>query len=73
MPRRYIVDACLMLVFSLVFYLFWQACKQQPALAQVAEFPKDPYDAIGSFAELFALFTALLSIVRAFRHYQPDT
>jgi hypothetical protein len=73
MPRRYKVDACLTLVFSLVFYVFWQVCKQQPALAQVAEFTEDPYDAIGSFAELFALFTALLSIIRAFRPYQPET
>lgn len=73
MPRPYKVDACLTLVFSLVFYLFWQVCKQQPALAQVAAFTEDPYDAVGSFAELFALFTALLSIIRAFRPYHPNT
>ncbi len=73
MPTRSKVDACLILGFSVLFYLFWQVCKQQPALAQVATFTEDPYDAVGSFGVLFALFTALLSVIRAFRPYQPNT
>jgi hypothetical protein len=73
MPAREKANACLTLVFAVMFYLFWQVCKQQPALAQVATFTEDPYDAIGSFGVLFALFTALLSVIRAFRPYQPDT
>jgi len=72
MPARYKVNACIALAFAVVFYLFWQVCKQQPALAQVATFTEDPYDAVGSFGVLFALFTALLSVIRAFRPYQPD-
>ncbi len=70
MLKRYKANACLLFLLAVVFYLFWQICKQQPALAQVATFTEDPYDAIGSFATQFALFTALLSIVRAFRPYE---
>ncbi|HLZ63801.1 MAG TPA: hypothetical protein VKR06_43280 [Ktedonosporobacter sp.] len=70
MPKHYKVNACLTLVLAVVFYLFWQVCKQQPALAQVATFTEDPYDAVGSFATQFALFTALLTMIRAFRPYQ---
>ena len=71
MPRQYKVNACLTFVLAFVFYLFWQICKQQPALAHVATFTEDPYDAVGSFGTQFAMFTALLSIVRAFRPYSP--
>lgn len=73
MSKRYKVNACLTLLLAVVFYLFWQVCKQQPALAQVATFTEDPYDAVGSFATQFAMFTALLTMIRAFRPYQPDT
>ncbi len=69
MPKPYKVNACLTFVLAVVFYLFWQVCKQQPALAQVATFTEDPYDAVGSFATQFALFTGLLTMVRAFRPY----
>jgi hypothetical protein len=71
MPKQYKVNACLTLVLAVVFYLFWQICKQQPALAQVATFTEDPYDAVGSFGTQFAIFLALLSMIRAFRPYQP--
>ena len=73
MSKQYKVNACLTLVLALLFYLFWQICKQQPALAQVATFTEDPYDAVGSFGTQFAVFAALLSLIRAFRPYQPDT
>ncbi len=69
MPKQYKVNACMVFVLAVVFYLFWQICKQQSALAQVATFTEDPYDAVGSFGTQFALFTALLSVVRAFRPY----
>ena len=72
MSKHYKVNACLTLVLAVFFYLFWQVCKQQPALAQVATFTEDPYDAVGSFATQFALFTALLTMIRAFRPYQTD-
>src|SRR5579863_9514315 len=73
MPKQYKVNACFTLVLALLFYLFWQVCKQQPVLAQVAIFTDDPYDAVGSFATQFALFTALLTMIRAFRPYQPGS
>src|ERR1700686_4833929 len=72
MPKQYKVNACLTLALAVVFYLFWQICKQQPDLAHVATFTEDPYDAVGSFGTQFAVFTALLSVVRAFRPYQPN-
>ena len=70
MPKQYKVNACLTLVLAVVFYLFWQICKQQPDLARVATFAEDPYDAVGSFGTQFAIFLALLSMIRAFRPYQ---
>ena len=73
MPKHYKVNACLTLVLAMLFYLFWQICKQQPALAQVATFTEDPYDAVGSFATQFAVFVALLTMIRAFRPYQSDS
>ncbi|MHB8598337.1 MAG: hypothetical protein ACYDER_16155 [Ktedonobacteraceae bacterium] len=69
--RQYKVNACLTFVLAVVFYFFWQICKQQSALAHVATFTENPYDAVGSFGTQFALFTALLSMVRAFRPYSP--
>ncbi len=71
MPRRAKINACLIFVLAVCLYLFFQISKHQPALAQVNVFADDPYDAVGSFGVQFALVTALLSLVRAFRPYQP--
>ena len=35
MPKQFKVNACVTLLLAVVFYLFWQICKQQPALALV--------------------------------------
>src|SRR5207237_9864288 len=72
MPKQYKVNACLAFVLAALFYLFWQINKHQPALSQVNAFAEDPYDAVGSFGTQLAVFTALLSVVRAFRSYQPN-
>jgi hypothetical protein len=72
MTRSLKVYACLTAVLAVLFYLFFQISKHQPALSQVNAFANDPYDAIGSFAVQFALLTALLSLLRAFRPYQPE-
>ena len=72
MPKQYKVNACLAFVLAALFYLFWQISKHQPALSQVNAFADDPYDAVGSFGTQLAVFTALLSVVRAFRPYQPN-
>jgi hypothetical protein len=70
MSRQLKVNACLTVVLAALFYLFWQITKHQPALSQVNAFAEDPYDAVGSFGTQLAVFTALLSLVRAFRPYQ---
>lgn len=70
MPRQMKANACLIFALAGVFYLFWQVCKQQPALAHVNAFANDPYDAVGSFSTQFALFSALLVLLCAFRPYQ---
>lgn len=58
-------------MLAVLFYLFFQVSKHNPALSQVNVFADDPYDSVGSFGVQIALFTALLSLVRAFRPYQP--
>src|SRR5579884_4087593 len=72
MPRRFKVSALLTFMLAVLFYLLFQISKHNPALSQVNAFAEDPYDAVGSFGVQFALFTALLSLVRAFRPYQPN-
>ncbi len=68
MPKQYKMSACLTCVLVVVFYLFWELCKQIPALAQVATFTEDPYDAIAAVP--LAIFLASLTAIRAFRPYQ---
>jgi hypothetical protein len=60
-------DALRMLATALVFCFFFQATKHLSAWARVNPFAEDPYDAIGSFAVQFAVFVALLSIIRVVR------
>lgn len=72
MPGRLKVHACLTFLLAVLFYLFFQISKHNLALSQVNAFAEDPFDAVGSFGVLLALFTALLSLVRAFRPYQRD-
>lgn len=70
MPKQLKVSACLTFVLAMLFYLFFQISKHNAALAHVNAFADDPYDAVGSFSTQLAVFTALLSLVRAFRPYQ---
>src|SRR5260370_39016352 len=72
MSRELKANVCLTVVLAVLFYLFWQISKHQPALSQVNAFAEDPYDPVGSFGTQLAVFTALLSVVRAFRPYQPN-
>src|SRR5450631_4197283 len=71
-PRTWKVNACITFVVAMVFYLFFQISKHHPALSQVNAFANDPYDAVGTVGTQFAAFTALLSLIRAFRPYQSD-
>jgi hypothetical protein len=70
MPKADKVNACLIAAFVVVFYVFWELCKQLPALAQVATFTEDPYDAIAAVP--LAVFLAFLTVIRAFRSYPSD-
>jgi hypothetical protein len=69
-PGKLKANACITFVLAMLFYLFFQISKHHPALSQVNAFAEDPYDAIGTAGVQFAVFTALLSLVRAFRPYQ---
>lgn len=71
------VGSVLVLGLALVFFLFFQVTKQNPALSAVNASATDPYDAIGSFGIQAATALGLLSAYRAFRlgrrRAQPDT
>jgi len=55
------------------FVVFFQAAKHKPEFATVDPFSDDPYDSVGSFAVQLVLFLIVLSLVRAFRRYPPET
>lgn len=69
MPRQLKVCACITFIVAVLFYLFFQFSKHNAALSLVNAFADDPYDSVGSFGVQLALFTALLSLLRAFRPY----
>ncbi len=71
MPLRLKLSACLAAALAVVFSEFWQFAKHQPVLGNINPFANDPYDAIGSFAVLFAGAALLLLLLRAFRLYAP--
>lgn len=71
MPATLKQNAVNLLALSIVFCVFFYASKHHPALNRNVPFAEDPYDAVGSFAIQFALFSSALSLVRAFRMY-PD-
>ena len=70
MPRQLKVNACLTFVLATLFYLFFQIAKHHPTLLSVNAFADDPYDSVGTAGVQLAMFTAILSLVRAFRPYQ---
>ena len=69
MPRQLKITACITFGLALLFYLFFQTSKQNAVLSPVNAFANDPYDAVGSFGVQLAMFTALLTLIRAFRPY----
>jgi hypothetical protein len=68
MPR-FKLPAILLAGFAVLFYIFFQYCKQAPGLGAINPFNKDPYDAVGSFAVQLAFVAAGLALLRAFRPY----
>ncbi len=57
------------LILAVLFFLFFDRSKHMEALASANPFIVDPFDAVGSFGVLLALFVALLTTLRAFRPY----
>jgi len=70
MPRQFRVTAILTFALAILFFVFFDQGKHIPALAAVNSFNVDPYDAVARLGILLAMFTGLLSLVRAFRPYQ---
>ncbi len=56
-------------LLAVLFLIFFNTSKHDPALAQANVFIDDPYDAVGSFGIQLALLAALLSLVRILRLY----
>jgi hypothetical protein len=56
-------------LLAVLFLIFFNTSKHDPALAQANVFIDDPYDAVGSFGVQLGLLAALLSCLRTFRPY----
>ena len=72
MPASLKRSAANLLALSLAFCVFFYASKHQPALSRNNPFVEDPYDAVGSFAIQFAVFSSALSLLRACRTYPNE-
>jgi hypothetical protein len=69
--RRKLISLSVFLL-AILFFVFFDRSKHVNALAEVNPFSVDPFDAVGSFGVQFALFTALLSLVRVYRPYTEN-
>jgi hypothetical protein len=66
MPKRLKLDSIVVLVLAGAFHGGFMFAKHDPALSDIIPFGVDPYDAVGSFADIVGVLIALLSLVRAF-------
>jgi hypothetical protein len=64
--------ALVSVVLAVLFWIFFDACKHNPALAAAGVFLEDPYDAVGSFGIQLAGLAAMLALLRAFRPYSDE-
>lgn len=71
--HRLKLGSLLVLVLSLLLFVFLQYTKHAPGLGDANPFGEDPYDAVGSFGVLLAPFAGLLAVVRAFRPYPQES
>jgi hypothetical protein len=69
MPGKLKSATILTCTLTILFFLFFDQSKHNPALAAVNPFIEDPYDAVGSFGIQLSLLAALLSLIRVFRSY----
>ncbi len=68
-PRSLKTISFVVFLLTIFFLAFFDNSKNIPLLAVVNPFAEDPYDAVGSFGIQLAIFSALLSLIRAFRPY----
>jgi hypothetical protein len=67
--RQFRVFSLGILILAFLFLVFFDRSKHAPVLRAANPFNVDPYDAVGSFGVLLSLFTALPTVLRAFRPY----
>lgn len=70
MPWSQKRNALIVVGLAALFHLFFMFTKHNPAFRDVIPFGNDPYDAVGSFADIAGMLIALLCVVRAFRSYR---
>ncbi|MRR28997.1 hypothetical protein EG834_01370 [bacterium] len=66
MAKHFRFDAFVITAIAVLFVLFFNFTKQNPALSAINPFATDPYDAIGSFGIQAAMFFAGLSLFRTY-------
>lgn len=69
MSNSFKVTTLLILFLAVLFIIFFFLTKQNSVFSILNPFTDDPYDAVGSFAIQLSFFTAIISLLRAFRPY----
>ncbi|MHB1936310.1 MAG: hypothetical protein ACYCOR_06965 [Acidobacteriaceae bacterium] len=72
MPKSFKLSAFLILVMSVLFFLFFEISKHDPVFSHVNAFAEDPYDGIGSMGIQAAAMLAALSLLRVFWPYRTN-
>jgi hypothetical protein len=70
MPKALKLNAIVVVALAGAFHWAFMFAKHDPVLSHIIPFGVDPYDAVGSFADIVGVLIALLSLVRAFRPYR---
>lgn len=70
MPGSQKRNALIIVGLAALFHGFFMLTKHSPAFRNLIPFGNDPYDAVGSFADIAGVLIALLCVVRAFRPYR---
>ena len=68
MPTVLKRNAIIVFALAILFWWSFMYAKHSPALREITPFGDDPYDAVGSYGVIIGMLTALLSLLRAFRH-----
>src|SRR5579883_2764673 len=70
MPTRLKMNAVAVLALAVLFHWVFMFMKHDAELSQIIPFGEDPYDAVGSYADVIGMLITLLSLFRAFRPYR---